>query len=145
MRAVNVRAKQIPKEYETKAETTDRKYGAAGHRTVKEALNDMPQVRGIAVGAFGELSDEMNLLIKGFAHEGALNNGSLYAGRNKQEATSAISWWLKRRWSRLAVITAAEVRYDATRYVGGSAQQRATQSHFEHQRGQEFQYEFERR
>ena len=40
-----------------------------------------------------------------------------------------IHWWLKRRWARLAVITAIEVRYDALRYTGGSAQQQAAAAH----------------
>ena len=40
-----------------------------------------------------------------------------------------IHWWLKRRWSRLAVITAVASRHDALRYVGGAAQRQAAAQH----------------
>ena len=40
-----------------------------------------------------------------------------------------IHWWLKRRWSRLAVIAAVDSRHDALRYVGGAAQRQAATQH----------------
>jgi hypothetical protein len=42
---------------------------------------------------------------------------------------SKIHSWLKRRWARLAVITAIETRYAGLRYAGGSAQQQAAAFH----------------
>ena len=51
-------------------------------------------------------------------------------GQSRYKAAyGVIHWWLKRRWARLAVITAIEVRYDALRYTGGSAQQQAAAAH----------------
>ena len=38
-------------------------------------------------------------------------------------------WWLKRRWARLAVITAIVTRYAGLRHAGGSAQQQAAAFH----------------
>ena len=45
---------------------------------MQEALKAMPQVRGIALGAFGEFSESINLLIDGLAHEGALKNSDKF-------------------------------------------------------------------
>ena len=41
---------------------------------MREALKAMPQARGIALEAFGEFSESINLLIDGLAHEGDLKN-----------------------------------------------------------------------
>ena len=67
----------------------------------------------------------MDVLIDGFAHEGALKNPDRFGQSNYKAACGVIHWWLKRRWSRLAVITAVASRHDALRYVGGSAQRQA--------------------
>ena len=83
-------------------------------------------MRGIALGAFGEFSESVNLLIEGLAHEGALKNPGKFGQSNYQAAFGLIHWWLKRRWARLAVITAVEIRYAALGYAGGAAQQQAT-------------------
>ena len=47
----------------------------------------------------------------------------------KKAAYGQIHWWLKRRWARLAVITAIETRYPGLGYAGGSAQQQAAVLH----------------
>ena len=74
VRAANRRAAAIPGEYERKAKKADVKYGPADSREVLKALKDMPEVIGLAFGAFGEFSDSVNLIIKAIAHEGALLN-----------------------------------------------------------------------
>ena len=51
------------KEYEAKARKTDEKYGHRGTTTatVLNALHEMPEVRGLAIGvSFGEFSDSTN-------------------------------------------------------------------------------------
>ena len=77
----------------------------------------------------GEVSESINLLIEGLAHEGALKNPGKFGQSNYQAAYGAIHWWLKRRWARLAVITAVESRYAALGYTGGAAQQQAAAAH----------------
>ena len=129
VRAADQRAKKVPKEYEAKAKKADETFGAPGSSAVQEALKAMPQVRGIALGAFCEFSESINLLIDGLAHEGALKNSDKFGQSKYKAAYGVIHWWLKRRWARLAVITAIEVRYDALRYTGGSAQQQAAAAH----------------
>ena len=66
---------------------------------------------------------------KGFAHEGALKNPGKFGQSNYKAAYGQIHWRLKRRWARLAVITAIETRYAGLGYAGGSAQQQAAAFH----------------
>ena len=126
--APNRRAAQIPREYENKARKTDEKNGHRGTTPVLNALKQMPQVKGLAIGAFGEFSDSINQLIKGMAYEGAIKNAAKFGQTNQESAHSVITWWLKRRWNRLALITAVQTRYDAMRYVGGRAQYQAART-----------------
>jgi hypothetical protein len=86
-------------------------------------------VRGSALGAFGEFSNSINVLIQGLAHEGALKNPGKFGQSNYKAAYGQIHWWLKRRWARLAVITAIETRYAGLRYAAGSVQQQAAAFH----------------
>ena len=127
--AANRRAQKIPAEYEAKAKKTDTSYANRGASPVLDALRAMPTVRGLAIGAFGEFSDAIKLLIKGFAFEGAIKNAALFGQSDQAKAQGMISWWLKKRWNRLSLITAVQSRYDAMRYVGGSAQQQAAANH----------------
>jgi hypothetical protein len=127
--AANHRANLIAEEYKAKAVRTDRKYGAPGSTQVQDALENMPKVRGLAIGAFGEFSDSIITLIKGMAYEGARKNAARFGQTDQTKAQSMIAWWLKKRWNRLSLITAVESRYDAMRYVGGSAQQQAADLH----------------
>ena len=69
------------------------------------------------------------MLIQGLAHEGALKNPDKFGQSNYKAAYGQIHWWLKRRWARLAVITAIETRYAGLGYAGGSSQQQATAFH----------------
>jgi len=129
VRATDRRAAKVPLEYAAKAKRADECFVAPGNSAVREALQALPQVRGIALGAFGEFSESINILIEGLAHEGALKNPNRFGQGNYQAAFGAIHWWLKRRWARLAVITAVESRYAALGYTGGTAQQQAAAAH----------------
>jgi len=129
VRGADRRATKVPSEYEAKAKKADETFGAHGSTVVLGALQALPRVRGIALGAFGEFSESVNLLIEGLAHEGALKNPDKFGQSNYQAAFGLIHWWLKRRWARLAVITAVEVRYAALGYAGGAAQQQAAAAH----------------
>jgi hypothetical protein len=89
----------------------------------------MAKVRAIALRNFAEFNELAYLLIDGFAHEGALKNPGEFGQSIYQEAFGQICWWLKRRWARLAVITAVESPHAALGYTGGAAQQQATAAH----------------
>jgi hypothetical protein len=88
----------VPSEYEAKAKKADKTFGAPGSTAVLGALRAIPTVRGIALGAFGEFSESINVLIQGLAHEGALKNPDKVGQSNYKAAYGQIHWWLKRRW-----------------------------------------------
>jgi hypothetical protein len=129
VRAADRRADLVPSEYGAKAKKADKAFGAPGSTAVLVALKAIPTVRGIALGAFGELSESINVLIQGLAHEGALMNPGKFGQSNYKAAYGQIHWWLKRRRARLAVITAIETRYAGLGYAGGSAQHQASAFH----------------
>ena len=97
VRGADRRAAKVPSEYTGKATKADASFGAQGSSAVREALQALPQVRGIVLGALGEFSESINLLIEGLAHEGALKNPEKFCQSNYQSAYGAIHWWLKRR------------------------------------------------
>ena len=105
------------------------RFVGGGSGRIPNALNAMPEVKGIVFGALGEFSNSVNVLIDGLAHEGALKNPDRFGQSNYKAAYGVIHWWLKRRWSRMAVITAVASRHDALRYVGGAAQRQAAAQH----------------
>jgi hypothetical protein len=82
VRAANRRADLVPSEYEAKAKKADEAFGAPGSMAVLRALRAIPTVRGIALGAFGEFSESINVLIQGLAHEGALKNPDKFGQSN---------------------------------------------------------------
>ena len=86
MKGADRRVVSIPSEYEAKAKKADQLFGAPGSSVILTALRDMPQVQGIALGAFGEFSTSVDLLIEGLAHEGALKNPDKF-GQNNYKAT----------------------------------------------------------
>jgi hypothetical protein len=102
----------------------------------------MPTVKCLAIGAFGEFSDSIITLIEGIAYEGARENAARFGQTDQARAQSMIARWLKKRWSRLSLITAVKSRYDAMRYVEGSAQQQAAELHmWQQQQEDEFVHE----
>jgi hypothetical protein len=54
------------------------------------------------------------------AHEGPLKNPDKFGRGSYKAAFRQVHWWLKRRWARLAVITAVESRYAALLYAAGT-------------------------
>ena len=104
----------------------------------------MPEVIGLAVGAFGELSSNFDKVIKGFAFEGATRSPEIMGRKRFIQAKGKIAWFLRRRWSRLAQITAVQVRYDAMAYVGDTqAQAQAAKKHSGREAAQEEHWRYE--
>jgi hypothetical protein len=137
VRGVERRGEQVPKEYEAKARKTDRNLGTPGNHAVLQSLRRLPVVKPLVVGAFGELGHVFQLLISGLAHEGALKKPEAFGQTKPHVARGIITWWLQKRWSRKALISAAESRYDALRYVGGSAQEQAAREHLRQEQGED--------
>ena len=53
----------------------------------------------------------------------------MFGNNDLNKAKGIIAWYLKRRWTRLAVMSAAQCRMDAMAYVGGTPQQAAAARH----------------
>ena len=67
VRATDRRVNKIPAEYKSKARAADARFVGGGSGRILNALNAMPEVKGIAFGALGEFSNSVNALIDGFA------------------------------------------------------------------------------
>jgi hypothetical protein len=66
--------------------TADAAFGAPGSTAVLGKPRAIPTVRGIALGAFGEFSESINVLIQGLAHEDALKNPDKFDQSNYMAA-----------------------------------------------------------
>ena len=86
MRANDRRANKVPAEYGAKAITADEALGDSKNKAVLDTLKVLPTVRGLALGAFGEFSESINVLIEEMAHEGALKNPGKFGQNNYKAA-----------------------------------------------------------
>ena len=65
LRAADLRVAKIPAEYRAKARAADSRFVGGGSGRISNALNAMPEVKGIAFGVLGEFSSSVNVLIEG--------------------------------------------------------------------------------
>jgi hypothetical protein len=63
------RADLVPSEYEAKAKKANEAFGAPGSTAVLGAPRAILTVRGTTLGAFGEFSESINVLIQGLAFD----------------------------------------------------------------------------
>ena len=63
------RAAKVLSEYTGEEKKADESFGALGISAAREAPQSLPQVRGIALRAFGEFSEPASLFMEGLAHE----------------------------------------------------------------------------
>jgi hypothetical protein len=140
------RQNHVVKEYTDKAKKADKNFGEDGKTDVEDFLKTMPPVMGLVVGCFGELSPNFDVLIDGFAYEGALNKAHMFtSSRDPIKAKEIIAWWMKKRLSRVAMATAAQCRIDAMGYVGEAATAAAERSHASREEAEGWAYDKERR
>lgn len=140
----NLRQKEIPRDYATKARLAGEKYCEPGQNRILEAFRNMPEVIGIVVGAFGELSSNFDKVIKGFAFEGATRCREIQSPERFIQAKGQIAWYLRRRWSRVAQISAVQTRHDAMAYVGDTqARAQAATRHSAREAAQEEHWRYE--
>jgi hypothetical protein len=126
---VEKRQQKIPQEYLKKAQKGDKELGDPGSTRIEDALKAMKPVKGLVIGAIGELSTNIQSLVNQFATEGSMNRPEMFGTDNPLRAKGIISWYLKKRWSRLAVTAAVACRLEAMSYVGEKAQQEADRRH----------------
>jgi hypothetical protein len=126
---VQKRQDVIPAEYAKKVKIVEDKYTGSDQQII-ESFKQIPEVIGLAVGAFGELSTNFEDLIKKVAEEGALTSYEKFGAASPQAARGVIAWYLKKRWSRLAVISEVQCRFNGLAYAGATnAQAQAAAQH----------------
>ena len=127
--AADKRERRIPIDYNTKIREAQQRINDPSNALV-EAFNQIPEVIGLAVGAIGELSQNFNTLINFCATVGSENCFESFGASNPMAAKGKIAWYLKRRWNRIAVISAAQLKVNGLRYAGlGTAQAQAATIH----------------
>ena len=124
----DLRQANVPKEYERKAKMADAKAGGNDGKVFK-ALKSLPEVMGLAIGAFGEMSSNFEVLIHAIAYEGALKKSEMFGSADPVVGRGIIAWYLKKKWSRLAVASATQCRLEGMEYLGGKAQQQSAARH----------------
>ena len=131
-RAVEVRAAAVPGEYRRKAKNADAKYcdvplgGPPG--PILRRLNELSEVLPLVFGSLGDTSASVTKLAKAAAMEGARRRQCRVSfntkGDDVGQAAALMSWWMRRRWGRLAILRALMVKESALREVTGSRQSR---------------------
>jgi len=129
-KGVEVRAAAVPGEYKRKAAIADEKYcdvprgGPPG--PILRRLTELPEVLPLVFGSLGDTSASVTKLGKAAAMEGARRRQCRVSfntkGDNVEQAAALMSWWMRRRWGRLAILRALMVKESALREVTGSRQ-----------------------
>ena len=129
-KGVDQRAKAVPAEYKRKADAADRKYcgvpAGGGPGPVRQVLDSLREVVPLVFGSLGESSETVRELAKAAAEEAVKSRAcradfNLRSG-NLERAAGAISWFLLRRWGRLAILRGLYLKEEALRAVVGSHQ-----------------------
>jgi hypothetical protein len=136
-RAAEKRQAAIPGEYANKVKKAQENYTGDDQQIIT-SFEQIPEVIGLAVGAFGELSSNFDVLIKKLAEEGAVKSYEKFGAASPQAARGTIAWHLKKRWCRLAVISEVQCRFSGLSYAGTTtAQAQAATIHTQQQQQQQ--------
>ena len=126
-RGADTREAQVPSEYRRKADKFDRRFCGTQEGSVgplRRALDGFPEVRPLVFGGYGECSDGVRRLINALALETASRRQRRedFDCLNVKQAQGVVAWWITRRWGRMSLLTAAQVKEHALTFVGGSEQ-----------------------
>ena len=126
-RGADVREARIPSEYRNKANKFDRRFcgtSAGDTGPLRRALDGFPEVRPLVFGGYGECSRGVRRLIKALAQESASRRQRRedFNCLGAKQAQGVVAWWMTRRWGRMALLSAAQVKENALIHVAGSEQ-----------------------
>ena len=106
----------------------DRWFPGAAQRPFNTMLEALPPVQGFVVGMFGEFSPALERLAK-FTGVQTAEAWAERTGLQAEEAISACSWSIRRRWGFTALRECARIRLAAADHVRyGEVSARARQS-----------------
>ena len=116
VRAVALRARKVPSDYTRKAEQVDVTYngcqpGVPGPVSAK--LASMPPVIGLAFGACGEWSTEVDKIVGHIADTGSLLPERFGCCHGAEQARGVIAQWARTHLSRTVIRETARVRHAA--------------------------------
>lgn len=121
-RAPDVRAATVGNEYERLARDVDRRYNGVPPDTdgpVLQLLRSLPPVTGLAVGAFGEWSREVDTFISDLAEKGASRPERFGCCHGQKQARGVIAAFARSVLGRVSLRGVARVRHTALAVARG--------------------------
>ena len=91
-----------------------------GLQVLRSRLSRFDHVIPLVFGAFGEVNDGVEELIKQLSELGAVIHWRRMKAREPEEAVGALSWMLRRRWGITAVREAARLTLGRLRFAGAN-------------------------
>ena len=129
-RAVDARSDLLPGEYLTKARNTDRKFGGTLEGEiggVERKLLSFPRVKGLVIGAFGELNEDFRELLQKMAQSKLSQLEHQPGGRvgskkySEKQRLATITTQIRQQLSRVSVQNQARLLLDRLEGLGGGA------------------------
>ena len=74
-----------------------------------QRFREFPRLRGLVFGALGEVSPDVDGIVKILAHAGATVHGLARGGTTVAAATGQLAWLIKRRLARIDVFLPRQV------------------------------------
>ena len=104
----------------------------AGPGPVRQRLDAMREVVPLVFGSMGETTDSVRQLAKAAAQVAVRSRScradfNIDASSDEDQAAGVLSWYLLRRWGRLAILRGLYVKETALQQVAGTQQARERQ------------------
>ena len=124
-RAVDRRAQLLQKEYERKARKADRNFGGTPEGEVgrmEQKLLNFGRVRGLVVGAWGEINEDFKMLLQVMADRKQQEIEAQTGGEYRKSVTSQLATYVsqnRQQLSRICVQSQARLVLDRLEGLGG--------------------------
>ena len=86
-----------------------------------QRFREFPRLRGLVFGALGEVSPDVDGIVKILAHAGATVHGLARGGTTVAAATGQLAWLIKRRLARIDAFYRAKLLLDRRMFIGPNA------------------------
>ena len=86
-------------------------------------FREFPRLRGLVFGAVGEVSKDVDDLVRIMAHAGATVHGLARGSTSVAAATGQLAWLIKRRLARIDSYYRAKLLLDRRMFIGPNARQ----------------------
>ena len=126
-RAADIRAAEVPADYETKARKVDAEYNGWPYQRggppgpVLTLLRSLPPVTGLGVGFAGEFSRDVGQFISAVAEKGAVVPERFGCCHGSDQARGVIASFVRRAFGRTSLRGVARIRQAALAAILGGA------------------------